>query len=225
MKFFQFTIFIVVIISLILISYTLSFAKEDITGTIKINKKDIKKFPEKAGIDFNSAIDRALKEVPGKLLEIELKAEEGYLVYEVEIVTREKEIKEIIIDAGNGEVLSIDLEENEEEEDYEDPHSETRLKEGSIKPGEAHETAFPDLAEITFEEALTLALKKVPGSLLEMEMEVEDDYLVYEFEILDFKEEIKEIIVDPVTGEILRVITEYEEMDEENIYEEDTIGY
>lgn len=225
MKFFQFTIFIVVILSLILTSYTLSSGKEDITGTIKINKNDIKKFPEKAGIDFNSAIDRALKEVPGKLLEIELKAEEGYLVYEVEIVTQEKKIKEIIVDAGNGEVLSIDLEENEEEEDYEDPHSETRLKEGSIKPGEAHETAFPDLAEITFEEALLIAFEKVPGSLLEMELEIEDDYLIYEFEILDYKEELKEVIVDPVSGEILRVIKEYEDMDGENIYEEDTIGY
>jgi len=154
-------------------------------GSIEVNKEDITTYPEKAVIDFDTALENALKEVPGKLLETELACKDGYLIYEVEIVTEDKIITEVIVDAGTGEILWKGPEEDEAHEDYEDTPCEIRIKPGSIKLEDMDETAFPDLAKITFEEARKIALAKVPGYILEMELEVEEGFLIYEFEILN----------------------------------------
>ncbi len=43
---------------------------------------------------------------PGKLLEVELEKEDGRIVYEVEILGQDGVIKEIVIDARSGNLLS-----------------------------------------------------------------------------------------------------------------------
>ncbi len=189
-------------------------------GSIEINKEDITTYPEKAKIDFHTAIENALKEIPGKLLETELACKEGYLIYEVEIVTEDKNIMEVIVDAGTEEILWKGPEEDEAHEDYEDTPCEIRIKPGSIKLEDLNEADFPDLAKITFTEAREIALAKVPGHVLEMELEVEEGFLIYEFEILNYSGELKEVIIDPTTGEILRVVTEYEEGGGTDIHED-----
>ncbi|GLI53854.1 PepSY domain-containing protein [Thermodesulfovibrio yellowstonii] len=87
-----------------------------ITGSIKVSDKEEAKFVEKATISRDDAINAALKQVPGKVLKVELENENGYLVYGVEIVKADKSIADVKVDAGNGKVLKIDNDSDEGEE-------------------------------------------------------------------------------------------------------------
>ena len=75
----------------------------------KIAETDL---PALAKISFADALKTALAAVPGKLLKAELEVEDGGLQYSAEIVTPAKKIAEVEIDAGNGRVLAIDTDED-----------------------------------------------------------------------------------------------------------------
>lgn len=59
-------------------------------------------------IDAKQAIDIALQEFPGTIVELELEREDGRLIYEIEIENGEMEA-EIEIDAYTGEIIVIEL--------------------------------------------------------------------------------------------------------------------
>lgn len=71
-------------------------------------------------------------------------------------------------------------------------------------------------AKISKEEARQKALERVPGIVLESEMEKEKGRLVYEFEIRDKDNKIFEVLVDANTGEIVSVEEENEDDDDED---------
>src|SRR5690625_5177707 len=62
----------------------------------------------KTGIDAKQAIDIALNEFPGTIVELELESDDGRLIYEIEIESGHEEA-EIEIDAHTGEILVIDI--------------------------------------------------------------------------------------------------------------------
>jgi hypothetical protein len=66
-------------------------------------------YPGLAKISMEDAKSTALKQVPGEALKVELEDENGFLVYGVEIVTPEKTITDVKIDAGTGKVLSTEI--------------------------------------------------------------------------------------------------------------------
>lgn len=61
-----------------------------------------------AKIDATQATSAALAQVPGTVLKVALDNENGSLVYSVEVKTSAKEIKDVKVDAGNGQVLHVD---------------------------------------------------------------------------------------------------------------------
>jgi len=63
-----------------------------------------------AKIDVSQASSAALAQVPGTVLKVALDNENGNLVYSVEIKTGSNEIKDVKVDAGNGQVLHMDAE-------------------------------------------------------------------------------------------------------------------
>jgi uncharacterized membrane protein YkoI len=63
-----------------------------------------------AKIDATQATSAALAQVPGAVLKVALDNENGNLVYSVEIKTASNEIKDVKVDAGNGQVLHMDAE-------------------------------------------------------------------------------------------------------------------
>ncbi len=69
-----------------------------------------------AKIDLAQATAAALAQVPGTVLKTELDNEDGNLVYSVEILTSAQEIKDVKVDAGNGQVLHVDADDNGEDE-------------------------------------------------------------------------------------------------------------
>lgn len=81
----------------------------------RIQVKDEAGFAQMAKISINSAINAALKQFPGKVLQAELKNENNYLVYDVEIVNADHKIENVKVDAGNGSILKIDRERQDTE--------------------------------------------------------------------------------------------------------------
>ena len=69
-----------------------------------------------AKIDLAKATTAALAQVPGTVLKAELDDENGNLVYSVEIMTHTHEIKDVKVDAGNGNVLHVDAGDEDEDD-------------------------------------------------------------------------------------------------------------
>jgi uncharacterized membrane protein YkoI len=92
----------------------LSAQQADQTGSIQI-KSDEAGFAQIAKIPMNSAINAALKQIPGKVLRAELENENGYLVYGVEIVKADQQIVDVKVDAGNGRILRTDKDRHDTE--------------------------------------------------------------------------------------------------------------
>ena len=98
------------------------------TGTIRIEQEE-SAYPGLAKISFEQAKDIALANVQGEVLKIELEDENGFLVYGVEIVTPEKTITDIKVDAGNGKILLIEK----------DPPDDSRDNDRDDKEDDEHE--------------------------------------------------------------------------------------
>jgi uncharacterized membrane protein YkoI len=85
------------------------------TGSIQVRNIDEVGFVDLAKIPFNSAISTALTAVPGKVLKAELENENGFLVYGIEVAKADRQIADVKIDAGNGKVLKIEIDQKDSE--------------------------------------------------------------------------------------------------------------
>jgi uncharacterized membrane protein YkoI len=105
-------------VSLILSSFSLVFASESkITSSIKLNNnKQSHAYSKLAKITLNEAIQKAQEKFSGKVTSSLLENEEGYLVYAINIVNGSS-VKEVIIDAGNGSILSSESEDQKNKTD------------------------------------------------------------------------------------------------------------
>ena len=74
-----------------------------------------------ANIDKAAAEQAALKAVPGTVHEAELEtSDNGYVVYDIELAGKDGNNHEVKVDAGNGEILHQDLEDEADESDEAD---------------------------------------------------------------------------------------------------------
>jgi len=105
--------------------------KGDFTGSIKAGKNDEAALSDLAKISLVSAIDAALKQVPGQALRAELENENGFLVYGVEIVSADRQVMEVKVDAGNGAILktAADAKDSEKKGEKQDEDHEGQGKE------------------------------------------------------------------------------------------------
>ena len=85
-------------------------------GTIRVEQKSEADFPALAKISLNQAVEKALNAAPGNVLKTELENEDGFLVYEVKVVTPDKSIRDVKVDAGSGKVLALEKEKVDGEE-------------------------------------------------------------------------------------------------------------
>ena len=97
-----------------------SFAKSDDSdvrnGTIQIESQVEADFPAMAKITRDQAVEKALATVQGQVLKTELENENGFLVYAVEVVTANKSIVDVKVDAGSGNVLAMDRDKADDED-------------------------------------------------------------------------------------------------------------
>ena len=88
----------------------LAQSDQPINGTIKVERQAEAEFPAMAKINMEQAMAAALAAVPGQVLKAELDDENGFLLYKIEVVTANKTIMKVKVDAGDGKILATKLE-------------------------------------------------------------------------------------------------------------------
>jgi len=74
---------------------------------------------------------------------------------------------------------------------------------GSSAIRSTSESDFPRLATVPLQEAITIALARVPGGLLKAETKKESGYLVHHIEVVDAGKAIVELTIDAGNGTVL----------------------
>ncbi|MDD2833275.1 MAG: PepSY domain-containing protein [Methylotenera sp.] len=135
---------------------------------------------------LGKCVKAALTKKEGTIVKVEFKSENKKGVYEFDIEAADGKSWDVECDAKSGKVTEI-----EEEVTADDPR-------------------FKALAKVSEDDARATALAAHPGTVVEVEYELESDGKAsYEFDILEAdKEEIK-VEVDATTGKIVEV--SYEE--------------
>jgi uncharacterized membrane protein YkoI len=100
------TLMLIFIISL----FVLAGCESKIKSSIPVSDKKTADLPDMAKISMSDALNKAQAKVPGKPVQVELENEDGYLIYEVEIVRPDKSVMELDVDAGNGAILKMEKE-------------------------------------------------------------------------------------------------------------------
>lgn len=80
----------------------------------KVAKADL---PGLTKISFADALKVATTTVPGSVITGELEVEDGNLQYSFDVVGVDKKVTEVEIDAGNGKVLSAEIDDDEDDDD------------------------------------------------------------------------------------------------------------
>jgi len=100
--------------------FTKSDGNEVINGTIPVETHGEADFPDLATVSFEQAVQNALASIQGQVLKMELEDENGFLVYGIEIVTADKSIVDVKVDAGSGDVLAMDADDADEHDSGQD---------------------------------------------------------------------------------------------------------
>ena len=95
-------------------------------GSIRLMQQPESSFPSLAKITPDKAVAQALKTMQGQVLKTELENENDFLVYGVEVVTADKSIVDVKVDAGSGKVLAM----NRDKADGEDHGNREREEDG-----------------------------------------------------------------------------------------------
>src|SRR5215203_5974193 len=96
-------------------------ADDSYKGSVSVAGKNESSLHKLANIDQAAAEQAALKAVPGTVHEAELEtSDNGYVVYDIELAGKDGNKHEVKVDAGNGEILHQDLEDEADEPDEAD---------------------------------------------------------------------------------------------------------
>ena len=100
--------------------YNESTENEVSNGTISLGNQPEADFPALARLTPDQAVRKALAATYGNVLKTELEDENGFLVYTVEVVTPAKNIVEVTVDAGSGQILATEKDPNDQDGNRED---------------------------------------------------------------------------------------------------------
>ena len=105
-------------------SVALGKAKPTFQGSVPVSGKKRGEYPAMAKLSLQDAVATAVKTTAGTVTEAALDKENGFLVYEIDVVMPDQSRKELLIDAGDGKVLLTKEQHKrspaDEEEDDED---------------------------------------------------------------------------------------------------------
>ncbi len=211
------------------VSYIRARGNEDVqSASIKVKQDHEGEFAGMAKIGLQQAIDTALTRANGKLLRAELGNENGFLIYDIEIVEADQSVADVKVDAGEGNVLLVSKDsadrsgdeniendsregevqnhggddENQEGDDDRGENSDG-VKSGSIQVKADHEWEYTGMATISYQQAIKAALNQVTGKVIKVELESENGFLVYGVEVVDSHNSITDVKVDAGNGQVL----------------------
>lgn len=146
----------------------------------------------KAYDSLGKCVKAALSKQDGKIVKVEAKSENKTLVYEFDIQAANGKAFDIECDAKTGKVTEVEEE------------------------VAATDTRFKALAKVTEADAKATALAKHPGSVVEVEYEIEPDGKAsYEFDIMEADNEEVKVEIDASTGKIAEVSYEVYQIGQE----------
>ena len=174
-------------------------------------------------IGMKKAREIAMQKASGKIESEELEKENGKTVYSFDIRNAKGTITEVQVEAYTGEIVSVE-EENaqkeaiekrqeknekmEKKDDYDDEESEASKK--------ANQEKYAKQAKITMQQAKEIALKKVPGTIVEEDLEMEKGRLQYAFDVKDANGKVFDVEIDAKTGKVLKAVEDSENEDDDN---------
>ena len=100
------------------------------SGSVQVKNDDDAAMAGQAKVTSSEAAKIATTALPGKVIETKLDDENGYLVWEVEIIGTDGHETQLKIDAGNGRLLAA---EREDDEGKDEDNDEGKSKGGSWK--------------------------------------------------------------------------------------------
>ncbi|WP_416728618.1 PepSY domain-containing protein [Fictibacillus sp. JL2B1089] len=154
-------------------------------------------FAAKNVISEKQAKDIALEKTKGgTVTEMELDRDGLKDKYEIEVLNGDKEYDlDIVAETGKVSKVEEGMKDQDDNDNDDDGDNDNGVDEK--ESSERDDQVDPSKIKITAEQAQSIALKKVSGTVKEMSLD--DDY-VYEFEIQKDKKDI-DVNVDAVTGE------------------------
>ncbi len=151
----------------------------------------------------------ALSKIPGEVVGVKKDIDEDSmsLTYEFKIKDKNNMLQEIELDSKTGAI--IDIENHDEHKDYDDnDHDDKNYNYNDLKAN----------AKYSQEDAKKIALDKVPGEVLKVKEDIDEDNnsLVYEFKIKTKDNIIKEVEVDSKMGNIVDIDNHDDDFNLEN---------
>ena len=202
-----------------LISVNLVFA-ESIKGSIKVERSDKASYSKLVKISIPEVINKIkLKYPKSQIKSIRLQEEDGYLVYETLFLENGKEI-DAKVDAGNGSILKTEVAEEEknkkeidEKNDGEKEQAVEKEEGGKDKSEvksdislkDSNGKAVQELAAFPMDKAVEIAISSFPGKAVKVELENENNTLVYGVEIVSSKGDVADVKIDAANGKLLKI--------------------
>ncbi|MGM8212469.1 PepSY domain-containing protein [Virgibacillus sp. W0430] len=163
-------------------------------------------------LSFEEVEQLVINQYPGTITEMELEKDLNKAVYEVEVESEGKKY-DLKLDGDTGEVLKL-KEKDLTIKEKESASSKQRKTEGSSNTDQSEkdnsENLNSDVQQTVIDstEAIQIAQKEFPGTVISFELDENNNRLLYEIEIEAGKEEA-EIEIDAYTGEVLVVEVDY----------------
>jgi uncharacterized membrane protein YkoI len=84
------------------------FPTEVQNGSIQVKHASQQAMVAKTRLSSNQAADIAIQALPGKVVETRLDEENGYLIWDIEVIGDTGQLTQLKIDAGNGHLLAME---------------------------------------------------------------------------------------------------------------------
>ena len=206
----------------------------DFVGTVEApSKQDV--LGKLATVTEQEARDAALKTVPGTVEDIDLGTEDGWVVWDVDIRTTDGGKAELMIDAGDVTNVAQDADDRDDDDyferddhddddyydrddrddsydrddddDYRDSDYGSSKVEGTVaRPTDG--SSLAKVAKVTAEQASEAALKAVPGTIKDVDLDTEDGWVVWEIEVASENGQEVNLLVDAGSAKVLHQETD-----------------
>jgi uncharacterized membrane protein YkoI len=178
------------------------------------------KLTRQVKVSMEQATEAASKRVAGKIEKAELEKESGKLIYSFDIRNETGTISEVWVDAQTGEVINV-KEENAAQKTGEKRQDKMKgSRQDDDDESEATKRAnlakYAKEAKITMEQAKEIALKRVPGTITDQDLEKERGKLMYSFDIRDANGKVFDVEIDAKTGKVLKAVEDNEDDDNQD---------
>ena len=132
-------------------------------------------------------------------------------------------ITEVNVDAYSGAIIAVEEEdadkeaaEKREEKNEKMQKSDDDDEKNEEKEHRANIKKYSKQAKITMAQAKEIALKRIPGTITEEDLEMERGRLQYAFDVKDANGKVYDVEIDAKTGEILKAVEDDENEDDDN---------